>query len=96
MGFFVESVWLNPNPAVTQLLLDRGADASAPQALLQSAFNPNPEVLRLLLNRNPGADATTLSAALVRAVCCNINPAITQLAARPRSPTAKQDPSVRS
>lgn len=58
-GFLLQAAQLNSDPAVTALLLDRGADIDARSArgrtaLHRAARNPNPAVAELLLDR--GAD----------------------------------------
>ena len=71
---------MNPDPAVTRLLLERGADVGAETSLgisviQRAASNRNPAVARLLLEN--GADATDLAA--LRAAARNRNPEVLEL-----------------
>ena len=71
---------MNPDPAVTRLLLERGADANVETslgrpAIANAAANRNPEVTRLLLEH--GADATDPAA--LSSAARNTNPEVLEL-----------------
>ena len=79
----------NPDPAVTRVLLDRGADPNSTtktgvSVLVAASRNPNPAVTELLLAR--GADPTEPGA--LRSAALNPNPAVAELLlARGADPT---------
>ena len=68
------ALWSNSNPAVPELLLDRGAEADA-RVLRSAAANRNPAVIELLLDRAAEADAPEVLQMAAR----NLNPAVAEL-----------------
>lgn len=85
-GFLHRAALLNPDPAVLELLLERGADlrtasGDGQTVLHRAAANPNPAVAALLLDR--GADIAAKNffgeSALHRAALRNENPAAVEL-----------------
>ena len=73
-GLLERVVRLNPDPSVTQLILDRVPEVSFATLLPMAGYNPNPEVARVLLDRGAQADGGVLSRA-----ARNRNPAVIDL-----------------